>query len=260
MAKKKPLDLLEDIITEGLTEAAESFFSRRVALDQEIELLYAKAEELKARQALVLERESTFHHLVLHGRMELLRDFYLGLGIRRDQEEIRYDPDKVVYEWFDVQGFFTKSKFVHLFTRAYAEFAEAVRDFLEGSYRPDKQEPQKKVRTLHYESLKRFCDTINEDIASLNEHSRPSDVLQFAKKVDVEAMDKERVLDTGVEYTLDKEMSFEPIRFDALGLIRFDALAVDEKAMHAVKDFAVQLYIGHTEEVWNIIKETAANK
>lgn len=252
--KKK--DFSDSLVEEGLREAADNFFSRRVRLEEDIDILHDMAADLKKFEQHVRNYENTFLYLILRGRTDLIEELYQRLGVEAGEEDVQMKQDQVRLEFLRIPSAFTlRVRYRKLLLASYGLFHNVIDEYYHGRIHSPHAHPRKKIRSVSYDQLRNFAREINERIRAMNKHSRTSDVLQFSKKLDVDRMDKERITDSGIEYTLDKEMEFSEIEFTHLGLRRFPKLPPPGRVRGELQQFSSEVFEQDPQAVQEIIRE-----
>jgi hypothetical protein len=250
--KKK--DLAASLVEEGLREAAEEFFGRRVRLEEEADLLRDLVAELQKQQGRVYHFRNLLHFLLLDGDQEVITKFYSELSVDLTEHDILYDKNNVKIEDIIVPFSITKGKlYKKMVYDVYKLLSIEIETYYNGKYNKDNSIPGKKFLTVNYNNLKKMIDDVNRRIEETNRYSKTSDVLQFSKRMDVEAQDKERITDSGVCYTLDEEMKLQTIDFDSLGLPRFTPLPRGSDVEQKVHAFLGRLYKDHKQQILQLI-------
>jgi hypothetical protein len=252
--RMKKKDLVASLVEEGLREAAEEFFGRRVRLEEEADLLRDLVAELQKQQGRVYHFRNLLHFLLLDGDQEVIMKFYSEVSVDLTENDIIYDKSNVRIEDIIVPFSLTKEKlFTKLVYDVYKLLSIEIEAYYNGKYHKDKSIPGKKILTVNYNNLKKMIDDVNRRIEETNRCSKASDVLQFSKKMDVETQDKERITDSGVCYTLDEEMKLQSIDFDSLGLPRFTPLPRGREVEQKVHLFLGRLFKEHKQQILQLI-------
>jgi hypothetical protein len=250
--KKK--DIASSLVEEGLREAAEEFFGRRVRLEEEVEVLESLAVDLKKIERRVLHWRNLLYFLLLDGNLRVLQDFYSAISIDVHQEELTYEREDVFLNDILIPFSISKSKlYQKVFDDIYHQLASSINQYFNGSYTVDRAIPGKKVISIHYHQLKTLVDDLNERIKENNRYSKASEILQFTKKMDVDAQDKERITDSGLRYTLDEEMELKQIDFGELGLARFTPLPKGKDVDEKIRSFLSRLYRDNKQQVLELL-------
>lgn len=251
---KNRADYLDSLVEEGLIEAAENFFGRRKNLEVEIEEFQALLGAL-ANQASKVRYWRRILLLLLFDETSLLSELFQSLGVDSiAATEIFGDPTPDVTNLGLPYALTMGGRYRKMLVQIYLKAAEAVDEYYYGRHYADKTIKTKKVLSVHYHMVQDVCRDLNKKIQTLNTFSRPSDMLQFTKRINVESSDKERIVDAGVEYTLDDDMSFKPIHCDKLPLPMFVPLPFGQKDEEIVVQFAERLIKKRKGDVARVMK------
>jgi len=251
------MGLLEEwgdaLVEEGLREAADTFFGTRKALEDDIShfesqigLLRDKAEELR----------SWFAGLnCLLGSEDNTRLLFDSLGVTL--------PDPTLYthlvcslQFRRPRSFTRKGLFAKTVWEVYEPLARLVDAYLHGSHYNDPLQPGRVLISVNLDMLRRHCADINARIATVNESNRPSESLAFAKRLDQALVQKEAVTGGGEQtWSLDRDLAFKPLDFDAYGLPVFPELPLDDKAQDVAADVCGRIFGRLREHVDTILDE-----
>ncbi|MFP4169316.1 MAG: hypothetical protein ACLFSY_10815 [Desulfonatronovibrionaceae bacterium] len=251
-----PIDrLAEDLTDEAMKEAADTFFGKRRKLEEEIELFKNKTEELKDKARDIKRLVSLINSLLLrehHSRM-----FWQIFGAE-DLSSVQEEPAPTEADItlpFALRPF---SRYYRFLTVLYRATAEAVQVYNHGKYIQHPDVPGKKVVTISYSYLNRWLEQLNTRIDRLNYYHKSSDVLQFAKRMDVQQAVKERIAGADLTYSLD-----EDLKMDALDLADYDIpIFPDLPELSAglkkrIKKAAARVYSKNKNEVRARLKQIA---
>ncbi|NCC23970.1 MAG: hypothetical protein EOM25_02030 [Deltaproteobacteria bacterium] len=233
---------VDELTAEGLKEAADTFFGRRKDLESDLEVLQSQAKKVETLGKEACTTLARLHFLLLEGMgVPMLYDgLHLTPPAERDVPRSGHWPpgSKICIP----KAMTKKGRYVGVVLKAYDSAQKAVNDYLHGRISADPHCPGRKLLSPNLEQMKIRFAKINAEVANLNEHYRASDVLLFAKRLDVQKMEAEDNLGGGGQYTLDKELSFEPLVWDDLGLPDLPDLPKTAKAEGCLRDMAGRLF------------------
>jgi hypothetical protein len=253
VVKKK--DIASSLVEEGLREAAEEFFGRRVRLEEEVDLLRSLAEDLKKMEQKVIHWRNLLYYLLLDGENKIIKKFFSSISVDLHEEEFEYDKgDVALGDIIAPFSFSKKNKYKKIFLDVYHNLSISIDTYYNGEYYKDAYHPGKKILSVHYSQLERITDDLNREIEKNNKYSKTSEILQFSKKMDVDAQNKERIIDTGVQYTLDEEMKLETVDFHDFGLAQFTPLPQGKEVKEKVFSFLEVLYIENKHRIHEILE------
>lgn len=251
---KNRSDYLDSLVEEGLVEAAENFFGRRKDIEVEIEEFQSLIAALD-KQASKVKYWRRILLLLLFDETPLLAELYQLFGVDPAAVTgVQGDPTPDVVNLALPYALTTGGRYRKMLVQTYLQVAEAVDEYYYGRHYSDKIIKTKKVLSVHYHMVQDVCRDLNKKIETLNTFSRPSDMLQFTKRINVESAEKERIVDAGVQYTLDDEMSFKPMKCDKLPLATFVPLPLGLEDEATVDRFAKKLVKERKGDVMMIMK------
>ena len=241
------------LVEEGLREAADTFFGTRKALDDEIDFFKARVVKLRDKAQ---EIRSWFAGLnCLLGGEANSRALFDALGVRL--------PDPALYavrvcslQFRRPRGFTRKGVYAKTVWEVYEPLARMVEDYMHGSHYQDPRHPGRVLVSLNHAQLVRHCADINERILRINESNRPSESLGFARRMNQVERDRENITGGGgPTWTLDRDMAFPPLDFDAFDLPMFPDLPVDEQARHALQECCGRIFANQRDHVDAVFDE-----
>jgi hypothetical protein len=251
--KKK--DIASRLIEEGLKEAADEFFGKRVRLESEAALLHELARELKKTEGKVLHWRNLLHYLLLEGDKETNVSFYSAIGVDVSEDELGYDPEDVRLDHVILPfSLRTKKLYQNIIKDIYHNLASGIEGYYNGVYYEDRRMPGKKILSIHYDKLKTMTEELNRRIENNNSFSKASEMLQFTKKLDVDAQDKERITDSGIGYTIDEELRINTVDFKGFGLVQFTPLPQGKKVRERIDSFLDSLYREHKQKIVELLE------
>ncbi|WP_027370758.1 hypothetical protein [Desulfovermiculus halophilus] len=246
-------DLAESLVEETLQEAADTFFGQRKSIEQELELYSRKVQELKSILLRVQTRQANLHFVLAEGHSRAVEDFYRQLQIDPKQvpEPEGVSPDLRLLE--PAFALRTKSRYAKLLLRTYTFFASQAEEYMHGRSYKDPEDPRRQRITVNYDQVYAFYKQLAEKIRKTNQESSPTEVLQFAKKLDIERSAKESLVGTPLNYSLDEEMAIPQPDFAQSGLAAYPDFPDPEKAKKIVVDFAHHMLRRYPEQVRTVL-------
>ncbi len=209
----------DDLRTEVMTEMAETFFSRRVQLEQRIDHFHMMASRVRPVGMDALRRWRTLFRLLLGGEKAKAHMARLGgdperlLAFALPRGELA--PMKLPLA-LTLRGRYEKTVL-----RCHEALRQAAQVYNEGCYAPDPRDARRKRRTPGFDDVLKECRALNAEICSVNEFQSPYCVLNFAKSLDPAQVHQERVAGAVVDgdvTRIDKDLAFLPVIFEDLGL------------------------------------------
>lgn len=249
-----PNDFSEPLVQEVLTDMANTFFGTRKELDDMMEALDAFVEELRQREAAIALRAGFLNHLFLDERAA--RDFYAA--IKLDSPELLLEAefsDKTISQEIPF-AFSTKGEYIKLVLSAYDATQKACHEYLNGKLCEDPEEQGRMDVTVHYKQIVKMCEIINEKVHQVNTGMSPVCVLQYAKKFNPEAEEKERITGAtfgGYACSIDDKLAYRPINFDSLQLKKYPELPDHDEVYHEITSFCKKEYHRHKADIKELI-------
>lgn len=245
---------------EALSEAADNFFGRRVALERDEERIRQMAVELHRLAEQALDEAALLARVLLETSEGVA--FFKHMGVDISEEEaaaffcaLRERPLKKRPE---IPKAMTRGgRFKKFFYEAYGQARHAFRDYLRGRLVQEHSRAPKRV-SLHYEQLKEWCDAHNGLVKETNNNHSPSCVISFCKQMTGDSLDKERLMGGGGEgmaCNLDASLALRPIEFDSLDLPLLPALPSRTKHRAKVLAFASALYDRRRQEADALLEQ-----
>ncbi len=247
------------LVEEGLKDAAETFFGLRKDLEEEIGRFKARVEELHNVDRQVVARCAVLAELL--GDRETLERFWRDLGVQEPGAGLldpcfSCEPDSVKIPWRVTRA----GRYAATVCRAYENLESTVREYMDGVYHDDPAVPGRKVKTVNYRGLAAWSRVLNQKITEVNSFHSPSEAMQFAKKMDVEAQNRENVAGAPLQYTLDRDMSFAFIDFSEVGLPVYPGLPRPDAVRKSILRLAKARYAGGPESAWRALRRVAATQ
>jgi hypothetical protein len=244
----------DGLVEEGLKDAAETFFGARRDLEKEIERFESRVEELRRVYQRLSLRYATLSGLL--GDREALKRFWQTLGVFGPGSEVPEpapdgEAEPIAVPW----GITRASRYAKTVYRTYERLERVVREYMDGVYKKDPETPGRKVKTVHYNGMLQWSLELNRKIARVNRLHSPSEAMQFAKRLDAGAQMRENVAGAPMRYTMDRDMSFSPVDFDAAGLPRWPELPRAIAVRKVILRFAEQ----HCREAPNRARQALRN-
>ncbi len=245
------IDYFSDEMTEEtLKEAADTFFGKRKKIDDELELFFEQAEKLKHKAGLVKEKVSRINYLLPDKSQSL---FWKKLGLEdSDYASIKGEwNDDVLLPW----ALTRRGQYQKIVLSLYDDLKYLVKDYLHGRYLDHPEIKGRKIITPNLTNLMTWAENINKEIHEINRSNRPGDVLAFTRRMDVDESSKRESVGSGLEYSYDQELSFEPVDFSSLGLPEYPEVPADKKSLDTATETARSIYKEREDSVRSILDE-----
>jgi hypothetical protein len=235
--------LADELISDTLKEAADTFFGRRRNIEYELSLFEQKVNELRSVATKVEKTVKSFNFLLLQGRE--VENFWNYLKITF--------PLNPGANWLlDIPvpfGLTISFRYVKLLVNVYIMLSQLIEEYSYGKEVKSSGVKGQKMITVNYNFLQKWASEINKNIDDVNYYHKPSDVLQFAKKMQVAELEKANIAGAPMKYSIDKDMTMKRINFLDYKLIEYPDLSRDKETLNLVKQFARDLIKKNKQEV-----------
>ncbi|MFW6179587.1 MAG: hypothetical protein ACOC43_14625 [Desulfohalobiaceae bacterium] len=254
-------DLADSLAQESLVEAAEHFFGQRVEIENRLQDFWNLVAKLLQIQKQVQARQADLHFLLRRGEPQTVQEFYSSLGL--DPEQIPgLDPEATAAPLQLRLPFAltSKGRYCMLLCRAYERLADQVHSYIYGEYYNDPHEPRCKCITANYNQLQQLSSFLQEKIRIANQADTYTEVLQFAKRLDVEREGKESLAGVRMQHTLDQELAFTPPELSQTGLKPYPYFPPLSEVQKKIKLVSARIYSRYPAEVRAIMQEIQARQ
>jgi len=248
-------DLSNALADEVLNDIADTFFGARKDIDDSLEYLDSLSKQL-------LEKvDGIFESCVLLQKVCLGEDgykkFWKLAGI--NQNNFKF-PSHTECSQFDTAPTFSltsKREYTKWVSIAYHQLASRVEVYMKGVFTDHGSHHGRKVRSVNFMDFNLFAEEVNRKIDKVNSNISPSGVLKFAKSLDHEAVEKEKITGcVGPECdVIDCQMSLKPIDLGKFGLPDFPELPSGDDSRSFLSDFCAQMYAENKIQVKELLKE-----
>ncbi len=241
--------LSDEMAEETLKEAADTFFGKRKKIDDELDLFFKQAEQLRLRDSSVKEKVSRLNYLLPDDDSVNLFWNKLGLGDSVYPSIKGQWKESATLPW----ALTLKGKYQKTVLSLYDDLISLVQDYLYGRYVDHPEIKGKKIITPNLSYLKTRAEDINSQINEINCSSKPDDVLAFTRRMDVNESSKRESVGSGLEYSFDQELCFEPVDFDSLGLTPYPELPAGKKDLNNIAQVSKSIFREKKDRVRTIL-------
>jgi len=243
-------DFTVDLEEEILSEAAHTFFSKRVRLDREIEAFSHATGKVRKQMHKTLRTAETMHGVVIEPE-----EFYAALGVE-PKDLLREEPWEEALEPLEVPfGLTLKGRYVALAKSLYRELAAETGKYNHGEVYKDPETTLMK-RTDHYNELLEWHQELDTQIALQNENL-PTYSLQFVKSFNSELCEKENLMESCVWVphgsNIDQKLAFKGIPFSCTGLVEMPDLPPLRNVRTKLHRFLEETYDRHQGQIHEIL-------
>lgn len=259
MSDKTLSFLTEDLAQEALAEAADNFFGRRKALDDEKDLFEANLADLVRLRSTVLDRAATLHRLLLSGNAPA---FYAALGAEPgpllEGAAAATPLEGKAREWVmpKAWAWTGEGEYEKLTITAYAAVQDRLDEFLHGRVYVDSKTGRKRI-SVSLDALAAWCARINARVDKLNSSMPASTTLSFAKGLNPARMEQERLMDAPVEGLaagLDRDLALLGVDCARVADLALPELPRPEAVRQAIVRFCHGIYARQRDAVHAIVE------
>jgi hypothetical protein len=249
----KGKDLGASLAEEILTEAATGFFTERRELDGQAAVLDAYVSRLAQKGEQIKKKAAELHYLLLE--KQYVEVFYQDLGV--DARVFSKISGRLFQDAPSLKipfAFGLKKRYSHLVVMAYDRLRTALTAYLFGQddLNDFKKCPEAPEPEPNYRMVMIMAELINEKIKKINEAKPPSSVLQFAKSLNPEMLEKEKItgaVSPNYEGVLNQTLGLSPIDTACLNVERYPELPDLNSARLTIFKFCEKLYPFHKAEI-----------
>ncbi|MFZ0613556.1 MAG: hypothetical protein WAM73_15060 [Desulfobacterales bacterium] len=250
-------DFSDPLVEEILTDVAGSFFEKRRQLDDKIDLFHSYVKDLQLKETSVRSAAAFLNHLLLKGRQAPA--FYKMLGVADaffTAAGTRSTPAALAYMPFAIGA---RARFVKLVANAYAALQKSCTAYLHGRSSPEPA-AEPKPADVYYDLVLEMHRLVNSEINRINVSISPSCTLQFAKRLNPQMTQKEKITGGGIADvgSLDEKLCYSAIELDSLSLEKYPELPEAGTVKPALERFCKNLYGMHAEETKAIVADLKA--
>jgi hypothetical protein len=201
-------DISEKLSEECLIDLAESYFGRRVQLDEKRKIIFQYASALQDRETRVKHRKSNLGRLLLS--LDNTKAFYRRIGVPADQIDVLLDgvfeADPQLFDSPEVPFRLTLTgRYVAAVRRAYESLQREIELYLRGNGSGEKP-------GVYYALVKQMVDIYNELVGKQNDGWSPDSVLRFADSlINNNGTGKNGIYNTGLHNTGTSESAATPV-------------------------------------------------
>lgn len=248
-------DMADDLAAEVLSEAAETFFGQRKALESEIEIFHKKVEALRKVGERALLSQSIMHRVLVD--QKVIQDFYSTLGVPAPELLRTATIPEVAAHVPRSFAWTLRGRFFKLLFKSYAAMHMVVEEYRHGGYKNDPADSRRKIAMFGYLKIRKWARQINEKVNTVNTQQAPSEVLRFVKGLDVQETEKEKCIGASCEVGRDKGMLFPCVDFEVLALPDFPELPSPTDACSRLQDLCKELLPGKAPQIRSLLRELA---
>lgn len=244
---------------ETLQEMADNFFSARRIIEEEVEMVYAHLQDLRAQEERALDRLALLHALLPD--QEHVRQLYDLLLLPTETADFMAHmlQGRTPRLPFPLPGGLRWSaRFSRLFELAYTFAFDACDTYMHGRYKHNPRTGSRSL-TLHYRGFHTWCNAMNRRITQINTSQEPSQVLLYARSLQENdnAQNASGAPLNNFSANIDNSLKIPLLECDGLGLVPMPELPSPVRAGRIIRDFAKML-VSKDKHNGNRLRETIA--
>lgn len=251
-------DLGEMLVEEILTDVATSFLGDRKEIEDQVAIFNTYVTALKKKENDISNLISRLNALFLEKRFA--EQFFRSIGVEPEyflspghEHSSQYIAEK--------SHFFLglKNKYIYLVSAAYTRLEEAVNHYRESSRNNSNclENSSCSPDDVNYRMVLLMAEMINEKIQKMKKNKSPSSVLQFAKSLNPDMMEKEKItgaLSSEYEESLDRKLEQPSIDISELPLKIYPELPKTKAVRDKIICHCKGLYKTHKKEISLLLK------
>jgi hypothetical protein len=250
-------DIGDMLVEEILTDVATSFLGERKEIEDQIVIFNTYVTALKKKEIGISNLVSRLNSLFLETRFTEL--FFRSIGVEPEKflclchEPCPQDPVEKLPFFLS-----SKNKYIFISTAVYRRLQEAVTQYRGGGNAINCfEKPYCTDEDVNYQVVLLMAEMINEKIKKMKKSKSPSTVLQFAKSLNPELTEKEKItgaLSSDYEESLDRKLEQPLIDVSGLSLKTYPNLPEAGEVRDKIVCHCKALYKTHKKEISRLLK------
>lgn len=246
--------MANELATEVISEAAETFFGQRKILEEEMERFTIRAKQVRELGEQVSRMQKVLHGVLLDA--PTIQDFYGLLNIPCPDKPEAASARDIFQLLGKPSAWSLRGRYSKLLVSAYTQTHAEVDAYLHGGYRDDPTHPKKKIAYGGYLKIQDWAEKLNKTIAKLNTEQSPGEVLQFVKGLDATTCAMEKAAGASCDTGRDRGMLYTCIDLSALDLPVFPEYPPPARIQKDLQQFAKQVCSRRESAVREFLEES----
>ncbi len=245
--------MADELASEVISEAAQTFFGQRKALEEEMDRFTGRA-----RQVLELGKQVIHVQNVLHGVLldaETIQTFYADIGLPAPEHSTPAPREEIARRLSKPAAWTLHGRYSKLLLSAYSRTQAEVDAYLHGGYRDDPTHPKRKIAYSGYLKLVEWAEKLNQTITRLNTEQAPGEVLGFVKRLDPRSCEMEKAAGGACEIGRDRGMLYTCIDFASLCLPVFPEYPAPASVEKTIRQFAKRICARREPDVRKLLRD-----
>lgn len=249
-------EMADELATEVLTEAAETFFGQRKELESELDLFQQRVKVLAETGQKVFLAQKIMHKILINEAA--IQNFYQTMGLRIPERLEIAEVCEVASQMAKPFAWTLRGGFIKLLLMSYDRLYNLAQEYLHGGYRADPMNPRRKIAVFGYAQLQEWSQRINQKVIKMNTQQAPSEVLQFFKGLDVQGSAMEKSIGASCAVDRNDGLLFPLVDFQTFCLPVFPELPLPADIRRRLQFFCKALFSRKSPEIRALFQELAA--
>ncbi|PTN38129.1 hypothetical protein [Desulfonatronum sp. SC1] len=228
--------MADELATEVISEAAQTFFGQRKALEEEMDQFMTRSRQVQELGKRAIHVQNVLYGVLLDA--ESIQLFYADLGLPAPAHPSPAPREEIARQLSKPAAWTLRGRYSKLLLSAYSRTQAEVDAYLHGGYRDDPTHPKRKIAFSGYLRLVEWAEKLNRTITKLNTEQAPGEVLQFVKRLDARSCSMEKAAGASCEIGRDRGMLFTCIDFASLCLPVFPEYPPPDTVQKTIRQFA----------------------
>lgn len=244
--------MADELATEVISEAAQTFFGQRKALEEEMDRFTTRSRQVLELGKRVMGEQNILHGVLLDA--ETIRAFYAELGLPAPEHPAPASQEEIARRLSKPAAWTLHGRYSKLLLSAYTRTQAEVDAYLHGGYRDDPAHPKRKIAFSGYLKLVEWAEKLNKTITKLNTEQAPGEVLGFVKRLNGRSCEMEKAAGAACEIGRDRGMLYTCIDFASLCLPVFPEYPPPASVEKAIRQFAKRIRARHEPDVRELLR------
>ncbi|SMP46300.1 hypothetical protein [Desulfonatronum lacustre] len=245
--------MADELATEVISEAAQTFFGQRKALEEEMDRFTARSRQVLELGKRVMDEQNVLHGVLLDA--ETIQAFYAVLGHPAPEHPSPAPREEIARRLSKPTAWTLHGRYSKLLFSAYSRTHAEVDVYLHGGYRDDPTNPKRKIAFSGYLKMVEWAEKLNHTITKLNTEQSAGEVLQFVKRLDARSCSMEKAAGASCEIGRDRGMLFTCIDFASLCLPVFPEYPPPDTVQKTIRQFAKTTCARRESDVRELLRD-----
>ena len=251
-------DIGDMLVEEVLTDVATTYLAERKEVEDQIHLFGGYVSKLAQKEETLIQLVSVLNYLLL--KKEYAEQFFQSIHIEPNAFIAvagKLYPDVLPEEM--PRSFSMKRKYIRLFLAVYDKLQKVAAAYMEGNqdHQIFSEEKNSRKIDINYKMVMHMAQLINEKITLLNKKKSPSSVLQFARSLNTEQIEKERVtgaMSSDYEERLNAKLVLKTIDMNTLSIKTYPELPETRKVRNKIVSYCKKRFKSDKMDISQLIR------